>query len=985
MERKDDIHDMSFEFESSDNNNHQIYSYKITVTDNIFVDDEFCLTDSEDEDEEQQEGGEDGRRKEEDREDCSKKEEGREEYSKNEQGMEEQIREVQDREEQGQDKQGREEQGMEEQCMDVKDMEEQGWDEQGMEEQGMGVKDMEEQGWEEQGREEQGRKKNKAGRPSGSKGKTVPVTVLGPRRPPAPSPVFQPRDNKTEGVMTKKKDPSSTSTRTSYFLVGKPPLAFSFSKLPKTDAVLGRVLLHLEDKDMRDASTAVVEEIRAVWLHHFGPQLILGRGVGEDENKEQDALKIVIRDQRISETIMKLFKMWRSMEQDSRRPDRSSKPTFQTKLKIFKEDLEMPLNISKQKANEIIHSSGIKDWQEEVMHLNNQLSKEQLGCPGPMDFKQKKRDNRLQKTMADSAKSAAKRQAKEDELEKRKEDEKQEESKNDKMDEEDEKDENYESKESRRQGGKRKIDVMGPISLTADARNLSLRDQVVMAASVANAIGVNIDDTNISKSTAWYQRSKQRVKRAKEVMDEFVCSDKVVVHWDGKTLTLKGKVESKRVCVYLSGVEAEKSIKLLGIPECSSGKGVDEFQVVREYLVKWKVKEQIIGMVFDTTNSNSGEHSGACKYLEVWVNSPLLWLACRHHIAELHMGTATKEICGETKEPGVSLFRRLRDTWYSLEPDMEDLPLLDLTSLTPGLQEEAKSVLEWAQNELLKGTFPRADYREFLELVIVTLGGKVEGFSFKLPGPDHHARWMSKCIYFLKMRLLSKVFTMNKEEKEQTDNLVYFIVLLYAKFWFTAPLASSAARTDLDFAAAVHKLRLVTPVLAWKLLQSCSRHRWYLTPQLITLALTDKGLEEESKEKMATVLHSMAREEIRTGKPTFPLLEYGPQAARQDMSTLVSPSSWLVFDLLQLTGPQDWLLSPAATWHLAPEFQKLNIFVSSLVTVNDLAERGIHLATEYVNRVESEEQREALFQVVEDFRKRIDFSKDVVKSSLKNC
>ena len=47
--------------------------------------------------------------------------------------------------------------------------------------------------------------------------------------------------------------------------------------------------------------------------------------------------------------------------------------------------------------------------------------------------------------------------------------------------------------------------------------------------------------------------------------------------------------------------------------------------------------------------------------------------------------------------------------------------------------------------------------------------------------------------------------------------------------------------------------------------------------------------------------------------------------------------------------------------------------------------RGIHLATEYVNRVESEEQREALFQVVQDFRKRIDLSKDVVKSSLKNC
>ena len=59
--------------------------------------------------------------------------------------------------------------------------------------------------------------------------------------------------------------------------------------------------------------------------------------------------------------------------------------------------------------------------------------------------------------------------------------------------------------------------------------------------------------------------------------------------------------------------------------------------------------------------------------------------------------------------------------------------------------------------------------------------------------------------------------------------------------------------------------------------------------------------------------------------------------------------------------------------------------MSSLVVVNDLAERGIHLATEYIKRVESEDQRQALFQVVEDFRKRVDFSKDVVKSSLKNC
>ena len=69
----------------------------------------------------------------------------------------------------------------------------------------------------------------------------------------------------------------------------------------------------------------------------------------------------------------------------------------------------------------------------------------------------------------------------------------------------------------------------------------------------------------------------------------------------------------------------------MGIPQVESGKGVDEFEVVKEYLVKWKIKKQVVGMVFDTTASNSGADSGACRYLEVWLDTPILWLACRHH------------------------------------------------------------------------------------------------------------------------------------------------------------------------------------------------------------------------------------------------------------------------------------------------------------------------------------------------------------------
>ena len=49
------------------------------------------------------------------------------------------------------------------------------------------------------------------------------------------------------------------------------------------------------------------------------------------------------------------------------------------------------------------------------------------------------------------------------------------------------------------------------------------------------------------------------------------------------------------------------------IPQAETGKGIAEFEVVKECMVKWQVKEQVVGMVFDTTAANTGEHSGACR------------------------------------------------------------------------------------------------------------------------------------------------------------------------------------------------------------------------------------------------------------------------------------------------------------------------------------------------------------------------------------
>ena len=128
---------------------------------------------------------------------------------------------------------------------------------------------------------------------------------------------------------------------------------------------------------------------------------------------------------------------------------------------------------------------------------------------------------------------------------------------------------------------------------------------------------------------------------------------------------------------------------------------------------------------------------------------------------------AVKLVMGATKDPGMAMFRHLRTEWRELDNNLSKLELTNFSSASVALQEAADKVLTWAKEQLAANTFPRDDYKEFMELVVVSLGGEVEGFSFKLPGPDHHARWMSKCLYILKIQMLSKIFKLSEEEKEQ--------------------------------------------------------------------------------------------------------------------------------------------------------------------------------------------------------------------------
>ena len=82
--------------------------------------------------------------------------------------------------------------------------------------------------------------------------------------------------------------------------------------------------------------------------------------------------------------------------------------------------LKKPFDISKVAAEDIIKDSGIKDWKEEIEYLNNQLSEQQIGCPGSQDQKQKKRDKRIIEAIQRAAEDEQKQLKEDNDLKERK-------------------------------------------------------------------------------------------------------------------------------------------------------------------------------------------------------------------------------------------------------------------------------------------------------------------------------------------------------------------------------------------------------------------------------------------------------------------------------------------------------------------------------------------------------------------------------------
>ena len=142
---------------------------------------------------------------------------------------------------------------------------------------------------------------------------------------------------------------------------------------------------------------------------------------------------------------------------------------------------------------------------------------------------------------------------------------------------------------------------------------------------------------------------------------------------------------------------------------------------------------------------------------------------------------------------------------------------------------------------------------------------------------------------------------------------------------------------------------------------SLSRHSWYLTEELVLLALFSEKVTADEKSSMVEKLRPARtftnRHGTSYGKPILPKLKSG------SLSNYVGSSSWHFFNVLDIST--EFLELPPDDWGKCESYIHAKQRVSSLKVVNDCAERGVKLASDFYETSRCEMKFQNTLQVVE--------------------
>ena len=519
------------------------------------------------------------------------------------------------------------------------------------------------------------------------------------------------------------------------------------------------------------------------------------------------------------------------------------------------------------------------------------------------------------------------------------------------------------------------------IALIADKTFTSSRNAVQIAAAALSTAGESEKDEisrlTISHRTLHRKRDELRLSSDKLITENWINkkqSSLFLLHWDEKTLRHLRQVDGSHayMAVVLTDLHTEEE-KILSIVEMENSGAEEGVSSVIEALRKWKInKKNIIGCVFDTTNTNSGWKSGIVVRLEKFLEQRVMHVYCRHHIFERMVNDVIDVYLGPSTAPEELSYKFLIDNWNKLK-------LCDWEVIQIDRRTQVDDIIAFT-TEMHKLDF-RDDYQEIVNLTLILLGAFPDNSSYTVrpPGSISHARWMAKILCEFKIVLFStqliKLGLITEDEANSHKQLTLFLILYYVKSWMTATLASDAPVNDLILANSLRKMpsHLLRSYPLFKSMGDAMKtrleeHLWYLSEELVVMSLFSDKLDEQQKNKCRKAMLSHYRENLDpvTGKLITPLLS---NSKSTEISTLFGKESWRLLHLCRIKG-KSFLEKPASSWKDCSDYTMLKNIVKNFVVVNDVAERAVLLAKTLQNKLtKNSKLKNTLVNIIPELRK----------------
>ena len=247
-------------------------------------------------------------------------------------------------------------------------------------------------------------------------------------------------------------------------------------------------------------------------------------------------------------------------------------------------------------------------------------------------------------------------------------------------------------------------DILSQTALTAAGEGITPHQHTAIVTSVIALSGGNVAEFACSLSTSVRSKETAVQKGAKEIrsmIQKKADSTKLPIglYCDGKLvqeLTDGKRLKKDRIAI---SVRIDDQTELLGIPGTESGTGEAQVELMKPLLEQYNLLDKIKFMCFDTTASNTGQHSGVCTRIVKLIQHPILHLGCRHHVNERHVVHFWKNYPGsKTTGPDNPLFKKLKTQWNDIDtgPETE----LNKLIIQPGsfLSEAKAEALQFAKN-----------------------------------------------------------------------------------------------------------------------------------------------------------------------------------------------------------------------------------------------------------------------------------------------